>query len=669
MLLSVTAAVPRPLARARSLDDAVGPPLGQLWANVSVMMRFWGGDAQLGVTSLPRQGGAAAANFVNSRAAEIAGRTASGSRAGQANGGGGGGGSGWRSEHERGSEFYGMTRRDIRALLGKLEAHSPGAQGLQQIYDQVTGPNGDRIVDIWKAPPIPVICVVGAGSETHIEYGYREPWPRNMAEEPCPLRAEDGDSTVPVRSIQSICSHWQRQKRCHAPLSAASQGVYKARTGDCVETVMMHCKAANMESVDIPRGADHCYFYHARILHKKPVLDLVHAIAVNPDAFEPGFAPNLGQLHELMQLVAWLHTSAERRLPSESDLLALHRKGGASSSVSSSSGGKEGKAAATDRLGGARSGGATGDSPGRITSSSSSSSGSSGSSSSSGHGILSTAARSDEDAEAAISRIAERMRQAVYVLRSRPAFERLLESLKLLGGAAKRRVRAAAAVAANDPPNANGEGVDPCSAEAAAAEEAVASALETAREALSPVADAAKALGVTLEEMTKGCALEPKRQTAKPQPYEGGANGNLDEHAFAMDGGLCADASADSSGLPGFDWTAYESASHSSLRASTDTCEVERQLALSKRRAMCRLQRALEGVQLDLREVKEHADFVQLHWKGLAEQLQRPEPAPNIRPPGDARSREGTPPSEGMESYVSALYDNLGSEADDVSRH
>ena len=84
---------------------------------------------------------------------------------------------------------------------------------------------------------------------------------------------------------------------------------------------------------------------------------------------------------------------------------------------------------------------------------------------------------------------------------------------------------------------------------------------------------------------------------------------------------------------------------------------------------MCRLQRALEGVQLDLREVKEHADFVQLHWKGLAEQLQRPEPAPNIRPPGDARSREGTPPSEGMESYVSALYDNLGSEADDVSRH
>ena len=85
-----------------------------------------------------------------------------------------------------------------------------------QSLDQVAG---DRIVDIWKAPPIPVVCIAGAGSETHIEYGYREPWPRNMDEEPCPIRSEDGDSTVPLRSVESVCNLWQRQKRCRAPLA------------------------------------------------------------------------------------------------------------------------------------------------------------------------------------------------------------------------------------------------------------------------------------------------------------------------------------------------------------------------------------------------------------------------------------------------------------------
>ena len=138
-----------------------------------------------------------------------------------------------------------------------------------------------------------------------------------------------------------------------------------------------------------------------------------------------------------------------------------------------------------------------------------------------------------------------------------------------------------------------------------------------------------------------------------------------------MDGGCGLPGfDAHSSGLPGFDWSAYESASHSSLRATTDTCETERRRAVSRRRTMCRLQHALQGVEPELREVKDHADFVLLHWQGLAEQLQRPEPVPTTTPPGDSRTREGgPPPAEGMEAYVSALYDNMGSEADDVPRH
>ena len=79
-----------PLSHAPLIMLWALPPL-QLWANVSAMMRFWGGDAQLGVTSLPRQGGAAAANFINSRAEQIAGRAASGGHGGAEGGGVGGG--------------------------------------------------------------------------------------------------------------------------------------------------------------------------------------------------------------------------------------------------------------------------------------------------------------------------------------------------------------------------------------------------------------------------------------------------------------------------------------------------------------------------------------------------------------------------------------------------
>ena len=278
---------------------------------------MWGGDAQLGVTTLPAGlGGKAAARVINSVAYEIAGRTASGGGSGgsgsgssssssrgdgsSSRGGASGGfASGGYDPTERGGEVFRATRRELRALLDKIEAHSPGVtHGMRAAYDRSLS----ALPDIWIAPPVPVVCIIGAGTPTHVEYGYREPWPRNMDEEPCPLRSEDGDYTVPFRSAESVCSEWQRQKRCYAPLATASAAMFKGKPGECVETVVMHCKAANMESADFPRGTDQCEALHARILGKKPVLDLVHTVAMNSNAFEPGFAPSLDQIHELMQV-------------------------------------------------------------------------------------------------------------------------------------------------------------------------------------------------------------------------------------------------------------------------------------------------------------------------------------------------------------------------------
>lgn len=53
-----------------------------------------------------------------------------------------------------------------------------------------------------------------------------------------------------------------------------------------------------------------------------------------------------------------------------------------------------------------------------------------------------------------------------------------------------------------------------------------------------------------------------------------------------------------------------------------------------------------------------HVEWVDFHWIALAERLRRPEPPP-----------AKTPPGEGMDTYVSSLYDNLGAEDDDVKRH
>ena len=57
-----------------------------------------------------------------------------------------------------------------------------------------------ELLDIWRAPPIPVVCYMGSGKPTQTSFLYTEPWPKNMNEEPCVTQYEDGDGTVPLRS-------------------------------------------------------------------------------------------------------------------------------------------------------------------------------------------------------------------------------------------------------------------------------------------------------------------------------------------------------------------------------------------------------------------------------------------------------------------------------------
>ena len=52
------------------------------------------------------------------------------------------------------------------------------------------------LVDVWTAPPIPVVCVIGSGKPTATHFGYCESWPHVFGEEPQVLKYEDGDITV-----------------------------------------------------------------------------------------------------------------------------------------------------------------------------------------------------------------------------------------------------------------------------------------------------------------------------------------------------------------------------------------------------------------------------------------------------------------------------------------
>ena len=109
-------------------------PDEKLWANQTVLT-LAGGDAQMGAATLPRYGGRSAA-------------------AAFAAGGGGGGGP------MVGVETYKATRADLKALFSKVEAHHPAsAGGVRAKFEASLG-----MVDIWKAPPVPVVCIIGSGT-------------------------------------------------------------------------------------------------------------------------------------------------------------------------------------------------------------------------------------------------------------------------------------------------------------------------------------------------------------------------------------------------------------------------------------------------------------------------------------------------------------------------
>jgi len=60
--------------------------------------------------------------------------------------------------------------------------------------------------------------------------------------------------------------------------------------------------------------------FYCSILGKVPALDFVQSLAINPRAYEPGHAVSLEELHEVSQMLAWLHNSAVQRLPSISEV-------------------------------------------------------------------------------------------------------------------------------------------------------------------------------------------------------------------------------------------------------------------------------------------------------------------------------------------------------------
>ena len=249
-------------------------PDERVWGNHTVLSLV-GGDAQLGVTTLPRYGGVSTSTLTGGSVGSAEGSDGTASTLNQ---------------YLAGAENYRATRADLRALFSKVGAHAATADAgrMRAAYDASL-----RLVDVWRAPPVPVVCVIAAGQPTNVGYLYREPWPRNMLETPCPLKYEDGDQTVPVRSVESVCRHWQQQKRCHSPLSTAQPTLYKGKTDECVEVVYMHCRSANMESADAPRGTEQCAELHSKILGKQPVIDLVQSLSLNPRTRCAASRPNL----------------------------------------------------------------------------------------------------------------------------------------------------------------------------------------------------------------------------------------------------------------------------------------------------------------------------------------------------------------------------------------
>ena len=167
----------------------------------------------------------------------------------------------------------------------------------------------------------------------------------------------------------------------------------------------------------------------------------------------------------------------------------------------------------------------------------------------------------------------------MFVLRSRPAFEHLLGRSKPL---APPRVRCGLQ-RQRRATSGGGSGSDASCTEAGVAA-AQRSPQRWNRLALPSAPSLLRHahLGTALEAVAAECStrLEPGTRRRSAQDgfgRRGGAGHALDEDgdgdgACAVGGGgLAADACVGSTGLPDFDWSSFEAASHSSLRASKDS--------------------------------------------------------------------------------------------------
>ena len=81
--------------------------------------------------------------------------------------GGGGGGAGSGSADQE-AESYRGSRAELAMLFAKMAAFGgPSAKGMVETYAKSL-----RVVDVWKPPPVPVVCVIGSGRPTHVSFGY-----------------------------------------------------------------------------------------------------------------------------------------------------------------------------------------------------------------------------------------------------------------------------------------------------------------------------------------------------------------------------------------------------------------------------------------------------------------------------------------------------------------
>lgn len=213
------------------------------------------------------------------------------------------------------------------------------AESLLQLYESAT-----ESFDAWRAPPVPVVCVVGTGEPTASQYSYARPWPFSMDEDAATTAFVDGDSTVPRISMEAVCLAWRAQRACHMPLStarthkllpaaigsspppAAAGGMDGAGSAgaECVAIVELNCRQPDMQSADQPRGAEHCVDYHQRILGKRPLIDLVVTNVVNAERLSATHDRAAAALQRAAELGVWFQGHVRRLHAGWDEALASH---------------------------------------------------------------------------------------------------------------------------------------------------------------------------------------------------------------------------------------------------------------------------------------------------------------------------------------------------------